>query len=156
MIIYRQETEEYKHKLTLLAKEALETIEKMPPPVIQFCGPISTGGFGSVSDNIDCLVSLINEGSKRRLSVFNQISFERRLDKVLENHFEYDYPLLDYFYKPILSSGKINGLIFLPLWQTSIGSTWEHDFAMSLGIPIFHMENMFFEEVESFYKKLKN
>ena len=128
----------------------------MPKPVILFSGPISTGGFGSVADNIECLLSFISESSKRGISVFNQIVYEKRLDCILKDHKDYDYPLLNYFYKPILESGKINGLVFLPLWQSSIGSTWEHNFATSIGIPIFYSEYMLVEEIQKFYSNLKN
>jgi hypothetical protein len=146
----------YENDLKIAAYDALDDISKMPKPVILFSGPISTGGFGSVSDNIECLLSFIHESSKRGISVFNQIAYERRLDCILKDNKDYDYPLLNYFYKPILESGKINGIIFLPLWRSSIGSAWEHDLALSIGVPIFHMENMTSGEIEQFYFGLKN
>jgi len=146
----------YECDLKQTASDALVAVSKMPKPVILFSGPISTGGFGSVADNIECLLSFISESSKRGISVFNQIVYEKRLDCILKDHKDYDYPLLNYFYKPILESGKINGLVFLPLWQSSIGSTWEHNFATSIGIPIFYSEYMLVEEIQKFYSNLKN
>ena len=65
-----------------------------------------------------------------------------------------DYPLLDFFYDPILTSGKISGLVFLPLWETSTGSKWEHNIGQSLHLPIHYLESMLINEVDSFYKTL--
>jgi len=155
-ISHRDDARKYENDLKRAASDALFAVSKMPKPIILFSGPISTGGFGSVVDNIECLLSFISESSKKGISVFNQIVYERRLNCILKDHKDYDYPLLNYFYKPILESGKINGLVFLPLWQSSIGSTWEHNLAISIGIPIFYSEHMLVEEVENFYSGLKS
>lgn len=155
-ISHRNDAGKYENDLKRTVSDALVAVSKMSKPVILFSGPVSTGGFGSVADNIECLLSFISESSKRGISVFNQIVYEKRLDSILKDHKDYDYPLLNYFYKPILESGKINGLVFLPLWQSSIGSTWEHNFATSIGIPIFYLEHMFVKEVEKFYFDLKS
>ena len=144
----------YKIALSGLVDEALLEISKLKPPIIQFCGPISTGGFGNVTDNLDYLYSVIQASTEKRMSVFNQVSYERRLDRILKDHHEYDYPLLDFFYSPILMSKKISGLVFLPLWETSVGSQWEHDIGQSLHLPIYYLEDMLINEVESFYKTL--
>jgi len=144
----------YKEDLSKLVEEALLEISKMKSPVIQFCGPISTGGFGNVTENLEYLHSAIQASTERGMSVFNQVSYEERLDKILKDHHEYDYPLLDFFYKPILTSKKISGLVFLPLWKTSVGSQWEHDIGESLHLPIHYLESMFVSEIESFYKTL--
>ena len=151
---YDNTKERYKVALSGLVSEALLEISKMKVPVIQFCGPISTGGFGDVTENLKYLYSVIKASKEKGMSVFNQVSYERRLDRILKEHHEYDYPLLDFFYNPILKSGKISGLVFLPLWETSIGSQWEHDIGQSLHLPMYHLENMLIGEVESFYKTL--
>lgn len=151
---YGNAKDTYKAALSILVKEALLEISKLKPPIIQFCGPISTGGFGSVAENLEYLNSVIQASKEKGLSVFNQVSYEKRLDQILKNHHEYDYPLLDFFYNPILASKKISGLVFLPLWETSVGSRWEHDIGQSLHLPIFYLENMLTSEVESFYKSL--
>lgn len=146
--------EKYKTALSRLAEEALSEISDLKPPVIQFCGPISTGGFGDVAENLDYLYSVVRASMDQGMSVFNQVSYERRLDKILRDHHEYDYPLLDFFYNPILTSGKISGLIFLPLWETSVGSQWEHELGLSLRLPIHYLDSMLVSEIEAFYKTL--
>lgn len=144
----------YKAALSSLVEKALLEISRLKSPVIQFCGPISTGGFGDTIENLEHLRSVIQASKEKGMSVFNQVSYEKRLDEILKDHKEYDYPLLDFFYSPILNSGKISGLVFLPLWKTSIGSRWEHDMGESLHLPIFYVENMLIDEIESFYKTL--
>lgn len=146
--------EKYKEALSGLVSEALLEISKMKAPVIQFCGPISTGGFGDVTENLEYLYSVIQASTEREMSVFNQVSYEKRLDKILKDHHEYDYPLLDFFYNPILTSKKISGLVFLPLWETSVGSQWEHDLGLSLHLPIHYLDSMLVSEIETFYKTL--
>lgn len=152
--LYENTKNRYRVALTGLVDEALLEISKLKPPVIQFCGPISTGGFGDVTENLEYLYSVIKESKERGMSVFNQVSYEKRLDRILKDHHEYDYPLLDFFYNPILISKKIAGLIFLPLWETSVGSQWEHNLGQSLHLPIYHLENMLISEIESFYNTL--
>jgi len=151
---YADTSGKYKVALSKLVDEALLEISKMRPPIIQFCGPISTGGFGNVTDNLEYLYSVIQASTEKRMSVFNQVSYEKRLDQILKDHHEYDYPLLDFFYNPILTSKKISGLVFLPLWETSVGSQWEHELGQSLHLPIHYLESMFVNEVETFYKTL--
>jgi hypothetical protein len=151
---YGDSEEKYKEALSNLVDEALLEISRMKPPVIQFCGPISTGGFGNVTENLEYLNSVIQASINGGMSVFNQVSYERRLDQTLKDHHEYDYPLLDFFYSPILTSMKISGLVFLPLWETSVGSKWEHDIGQSLHLPILYLENMLVSEIEDFYKSL--
>ncbi|KKU11881.1 MAG: hypothetical protein UX16_C0002G0022 [Parcubacteria group bacterium GW2011_GWB1_45_7] len=146
----------HKDALETLAREALQEIDKMAGHIIQFCGPISTGGFGNVTDNIECISSFINECQSRNIPVFNQLAYENRMDTILGENDEYDYALLEFFYKPILESKRISGLVFLPLWQTSTGSKWEHDFAKSVGIPVFYIENMLLGEVMKFYNKINH
>jgi hypothetical protein len=107
--MYRQKPPEYtkdKYRAALshLANESLLEISKLKPPVIQFCGPISTGGFGDVAENLEYLHSVIQASTERGMSVFNQILYEKRLGRILKDHHEYDYPLLDFFYTPILAS----------------------------------------------------
>ena len=97
---YDNTKERYKVALSGLVSEALLEISKMKVPVIQFCGPISTGGFGDVTENLKYLYSVIKASKEKGMSVFNQVSYERRLDRILKEHHEYDYPLLDFFYNP--------------------------------------------------------
>jgi hypothetical protein len=143
-----------KNSLNELAAEAIMEITALKKPLIQLCAPISTGGFGNSKDNLENLNSFIKYFENTEISIFNQLKYERRMDKILRNHTDYDYPLLDYFYSPIFSSGKISGLVFLPMWETSIGCKWEYNFAKTLHIPILITENYTEAEIKIFYKTL--
>lgn len=41
----------------------------------------------------------------------------------------YDYTLLEEFYRPIMESGMIACVVFLPGWRSSIGARWEYKVA---------------------------
>lgn len=142
-------------RLGALAKEAIGELSKLRKPIIQFCAPISTGGFGDVSANKENLVSFIEYfKNNSAISIFNQMKYEQRMDEILADHTGYDYPLLENFYKPIFHSGKIDGLIFLPLWETSTGCIWEYEVANSLKIPTCIVDNNTGKNVLEFYEKL--
>ena len=143
-----------KNSLNKLAEDALKEIDSLKKPVIQFCAPISTGGFGNLKDNLENLSSFISNFDNSGISVFNQLNYERKMNNILRDHTEYDYPLLDYFYKPIFSSGKISGLVFLPMWETSVGCRWEYEFAKTLNIPICIIDNNTDVDIKRFYKSL--
>lgn len=139
-----------------LVKQALDEIETMPVPAIQFCGPISTGGFGSVEDNLFALKQTIHETANTGISVFDQLKYETDFHAILKDFKgEYDFPILKYFYEPIFRSTKIKALFFLPLWDTSYGSIWERDLAQSLGIHAELIETMLLSEVKAKYEALK-
>lgn len=114
----------------------LRLISRMKQPVVQVCGPISTGGSGSVKDNLKSLSKTIRRLSNDGLSVFNQLPFERAFNRIMKNYKTngYDTPILKEFYKPIFDSGKIKRIYLLPGWQRSVGSKWEYNYAKKLGI----------------------
>lgn len=153
-MLSQNEKNKYEKQLIKLAAKVISDISKNEGPTLQFCGPISTGGFGTVDENLCFLSSAIEYAKEKKYFVFDQASYERDLDRIMGNQNEYDYPILDFFYKPILSSGKIKALVFLPMWQTSTGSTWEHEFAKSVGIPIYYLERNLSVEIDDIYKQL--
>ena len=150
------DSEETKKQLLELSTIAIDKLRQLRGPVVQICGPISTGGFGNVEDNIRCISTVINACTENGISVFDQIKYEPTLDKILGLSTENDHYILDYFYKPILSSNIISALIFLPLWSTSTGSRWERDFALNNRIDVFDLENITIEELKSIKNRLLN
>jgi hypothetical protein len=140
-----------------IVAEAMSELGVMKKPVIQFCAPISSGGFGSTDENVAVLKHTISGAASLGISVFDQLKYEPAFN-VLLNEFEgdYDYPLLQLFYEPLFKSGKIQGLFFLPLWETSCGSVWEYQLAQSLGIKTEIIETMLLSEIENKYSDLAN
>jgi len=113
----------------------------MPKPIIQVCGPIGTGGLGSVDKNLNAfnntIIKLQNEG----LIVFDQMPFEEPMQKFKEKLLKGEYleSILTDFYLPIIESGFISKFYFMPGWESSHGANWEYKEAQRLGIPITYL-----------------
>ncbi|MDP3014937.1 MAG: DUF4406 domain-containing protein [bacterium] len=109
---------------------------RMSDPISQVCGPISTGGNGSVEENLGTLAKAIKFLTEKEISVFNQLPFEKTFDKIMRNYktSSYDTPILEEFYGPVFESGKIKNVYFLPGWRKSVGARWEYNYAKKLGI----------------------
>lgn len=137
-----------------LVKQAITKINEAGHPIIQFCGPISTGGFGDVLENLECLSEVIKETSQIGINTFDQLEFEKSFEEILEEHVGYDYPILEYFYKPILDEKVIDALFFLPNWQSSVGSKWEFNYAKNKGIPVIVLDNLLINTIKKEYSSL--
>lgn len=130
-----------------LGQVAINVLKRMPGPVIQVCGPISTGGKGNVKDNLLALDKAIIHLKNLGHNIFYQLPLEDKtaeLDKKwkIENPSEtYCQPILDDIYKPLFESGLIKQLWFLPGWESSRGATWEREQGKRLGIEICDLEN---------------
>ena len=123
-----------------MAQIAIGVLEKMTGAVAQVCGPISTGGLGSVEANLqkfdETIVKLKNKG----VNIFDQMPFEWPMQKLKEKpDFKPDDLLLE-FYLPIFESGYIKMMYFMNDWQSSYGARWERAQAKRLGIEIIDLE----------------
>lgn len=129
--------EEVSRALATLVERALAEIELMPQPVVQVCGPISTGGSGEHENKKKLISAIKYVQSVLKESVFNQLKYEELFNKALgPKTNKYDYPLLENFYGPLLQSGLIKKMYFIEDWENSIGSKWEYDLAKKLGLEI--------------------
>ena len=113
-----------------LLEVALRVIERTPAPIHQVCGPISTGGRGSVQANLEEFDRAI-EYFSQHVNVFDQMPFEHPMQRLKKTE---DRDLMDVFYKPIFSSGEIDTLLFLPGWRSSTGARTEWEWADEHGI----------------------
>lgn len=118
-------------------------LERIPAPVIQVCGPISTGGVGTIEGNLAAMAQAIQYLEERGNNVFNQLPFEVPMHKIVESYKKSGYamPILEDFYLPIFESRLVSILHFLPDWQSSIGAKWEHEQAKRLGIDIKYFDH---------------
>lgn len=115
------------------------TLGKNKPAILQICGPISTGGAGNVKDNLALFEKAVRKINKLGYYVFNQIPYEdamgcvkkakEKIRKKSGGKKAYDNHLLEDFYRPIMESGMIAVVVFLPGWQSSTGAKWEYDVA---------------------------
>jgi hypothetical protein len=124
---------------------AKRVLSRTPHPIIQVCGPISTGGTGSIETNLKRFETAINALKARGLELFDQLPFEGPLQALTLRLEANKYPkrLLEEFYLPILESRLVDELYFLPDWQTSIGARWEHEQALRIGLKITYLEGGF-------------
>lgn len=112
-----------------------------PGPVAMVCGPISTGGLGSPEKNLEVLDGAVQNLKARGIKVFEQHPLEKHIRrlcdaKMFEAYKKGDMQLLEEIYLPLFKSGYIHELHFVPLWRTSIGTTWEYEQAEKLEIKI--------------------
>lgn len=119
---------------------ALKIITRMPQPLGQVCGPISTGGVGNLEGNIAVFEQTIRKLKGEGRHIFDQLPFEKPMWRIIKTPY-YRGPdhLLEAFYLPIFKSGYIKALYFIPNWQTSYGANWEHKLGKKLGIEIIYL-----------------
>lgn len=122
-----------------LFRLAEKILKRMPAPIGEVCGPISTGGAGSVDKNMEKFKAAIKELQEKGLNIFDQMPFEIPIHKILKTKNlgdKYDNSILEDFYLPIFESGMVKRLYFLPDWESSVGARWEHDQAKRLGLEV--------------------
>lgn len=140
-----QDRKDIKHAQTFkgLARVGCRILRRMPSPVGQVCGPITTGGAGSVAKNILVFQNAIEDLQRSGKNVFNQLAFEKPLWKIMKEFprqwgrpNKKDLQLLEQFYGTLFGSGLIKTFYFIPGWEYSFGACWEYGKANELGIEI--------------------
>ena len=130
-----------------IAALALHVLKGLPQPVAMVCGPLTTGG-GDFEENrrrIRRAISLL----RHRETIFDQLIFLGRSDRLPDARWKLRMPFFhsyfarrrrrimrEKFHLPLLGSGFIQEIFFLPGWERSEGSRWYHDRAKELGIKI--------------------
>lgn len=122
-----------------LRKIALGAISKIPQPVGQVCGPLTTGGEGTYEKNVKIFNSTIERLIQDGEHMFNQIPFQNAMARIVKTvREEGELKLLHDFYGEIFKTRLIRKFFFIYRWETSSGATWEHEYAIRLGItPIY-------------------
>lgn len=123
---------------------ALSVLHRMPKGVSMVCGPISTGGLGSIEMNLVRFSGAIELLAGCNVNVFTQMPFEEAMRRIRGSGLPYKngLTLLETFYYPIFSSGRVERLCFLPDWKSSLGTQWEHDRAEELKLTrVYFQEN---------------
>lgn len=133
------------HDLVIIA---LRVLDRMPQPVVQICGPLTTGGLGSFEANAAEFDKAIFFFSQKGECIFDQMPFEEPMQRFKKDVIDgYDNRILEHFYLPLFRSGKIKKCKFLPDWKSSHGATWEHNKIEELKIDFidlpknWHIEN---------------
>ncbi|MFH1325321.1 MAG: hypothetical protein ABIH49_00940 [archaeon] len=129
-----------------LRRIAMEHLQRMPQPIAQVCGPISTGGFG-IEKNLEIFEVTIRKLMSQGKTIFNQIPFETPMKELNErsplNGMRVNQNVLDDFYLDIFKSELIYKLYFVHGWETSYGARWERRKARELGMRINYLPEGF-------------
>jgi hypothetical protein len=98
------------------------------------CGPISTGGRGSVEANMKAFEATVTGLLRDGRPIFSQIPYEEKIFFFRErfqakpgNAGKYYLPILYDFYLPLFETGRIKKGWFLPGWESSFGARWERE-----------------------------
>lgn len=125
-----------------IGRVALSVVKTMPQPVGQVCGPISTGGQGSLEKNLEAFEKTIRKLVAEGKTIFDQVPYEEPIQKFKTDD---PYRLLNGIYLPLFESGLIKEVLFMHDWQSSQGANWEHKQAERLGIKITYLPEDFLD-----------
>ncbi|MBN1274853.1 DUF4406 domain-containing protein [Candidatus Woesearchaeota archaeon] len=127
---------------------AMTVARSMPQPLCQVCGPISTGGYGSLERNLELFGETIAALRMQGKHVFDQMPLEDSLLRIRASLGEsYDWRgLLTDVYLPLFALGVVKTLYFIHGWESSRGARWEHDVAGRLGIARVYLPERFLLE----------
>lgn len=116
-------------------------LRRMPDGAAMICGPISSGGTGSMAENIERFKRAIEVVARSSVPVFTQMPFEAAMQRIKDRGGAGSdaSSLLTTFYRPLFESGRIKRLYFLPNWEGSFGARWEHEEALHLGMGIIYL-----------------
>lgn len=122
-----------------LVDVAVAALHRMPWPVVQVCGPMSTGGFGDHGKNMYFFREAIGVLSERRMNVFDQMPFQDAMIRLSDYHNRTDYctDILTEFYQPLFEADGVAAYYFIPWWQTSHGSRWERKTLRGFGKTLY-------------------
>jgi hypothetical protein len=128
-----------------LSDIAIEILSGMPQPVSMVSGPISSGGRGSIKENLSELKRVVSDLKEKGDVIFDNLSFEEHISRIRSSQSnlskeESNQILLEEFYGPIFDSGFIKRIFFLPDWESSQGASWEHGKAEELDMDIVHLD----------------
>ena len=108
------------------------------PEIIEICGPMSTGGTGSLEANMAVFQYAVIKADQEGLMVFDQVPFQNAIVRIMNQRGDTKYceDILEIFYRRIFESGYIYKGLFLPGWESSKGARWERNLLQELHIHI--------------------
>lgn len=124
-----------------LAALGLRELMKFPGDVEIVCGPITSGGLGSIEKNLAVFNDVVRRMLRHGQPLFNQMPYEDQLfalrdawkpEPAIPYPPGYE-PVLERFYRPLFETRRIRRAWFIPNWETSRGATWERELLGSLG-----------------------
>jgi hypothetical protein len=123
------------------------------------CGPISTGGLGSMEKNNEVFQATIAYLQAKGEEVFNQHPYEEAMIRLREewwkqpeNTGKYCTPIMDVFYARVFDTGLITKAWFIPGWESSVGARWEREYYSRSGVEIVDLTPEFTAEALAAYR----
>ena len=121
-----------------LATIGVRVISRLPEPVVEVCGPITTGGRGSLKENLHVFEHVTMRLGEDGYHVFNLLNFQPTIDRLARewavNNQGYCWPILNIFFRQVFDAKKINFGYFIPGWESSVGARWEREALKVLGV----------------------
>jgi hypothetical protein len=121
-------------------------LSKFPEKAEIVCGPITTGGQGSVEKNLKVFNGAIKGLIAQGRPVFNQMPYETALfrlraeyERLAERNPDdktYNPVVLEEFYRPLFQTRQFLRAWFLPGWRSSQGACWERGVLLALGADV--------------------
>lgn len=144
-----------------LTEIALDILHSMPQPIGEVCGPISTGGNGSIKENVEIFKKIITKLVGLELNIFNQLLWGDTLKRFVQesslSRQDANKMILKNLYLPIFKSGLVKNLYFMDNWNSSYGASWERERAKELSIKMIDLPYNFLDisnkEAKSFLIK---
>lgn len=126
-----------------LLEIALVILSRIPDPVGIVCGPLTTGGLGSLEANTEEFKRRIGQLQQQGENIFNQMPFEPRMQKIKKTPY-YDPTrdhLLEAFYGGLFKKERLKTLFIIPPGEKmSYGLNWEIKRGELLGKNIVYLE----------------
>lgn len=134
---------------------ALREARKFPGGCHIVCGPISTGGRGSIDANIKVFASTIDALRSVPYPIFNQVPYEAKISELrlkwiagdpANRTGQYYTDILTCFYLPLFESGAIVRAWFIPDWASSHGACWERETLGKLSVELTDLNPEWLED----------
>lgn len=137
------------HDMVPIGVRVLRRIRQHGEKVVQICGPMSTGGKGTLAANMTHFKRAVAHARLKGVLVFDQTPFEDPIIRLSASapREGYCHDILHIFYRSLFESRLITTLSFLPDWQSSVGAKWEYEEALRLGIEIEDYPCQWLEEL---------
>lgn len=130
---------------------SLEAIKSFPDKAVHMIiGPMTTGGTGSFESNMARHEKVVRHFWAQGICVFDQSRIDDDMNRILSTTTFDGYPwlLFDDFFGPLFESGVISKLHLLPGWETSTGTKWEQEKALSVGIELNYLTEDFIASIK--------
>ena len=112
--------------LKKLARGAIDRLEGLPQPVVRVCGPLTSGGFG-YDENLKRFTLAEEALRQRGYTVFDYFDSSDDEEQIKAAGIDWEM-VMQYYHEPILRADLLAGAFFMPKWEESNGSKWDHDF----------------------------